>query len=124
DAIGLPSLPLPTSRTGTPAGDCTETITGPLHAAPWDPRVAWVGTQAVLWPNGTTVQFLHVPVLIVQGVPAVSFGATAIIGDTVLLTGHFDSRRGRFEACTMQFTPSTKSPAATPGPLDGRGTGS
>jgi hypothetical protein len=125
EAIGLPALPLPTSRAATPpAPDCAETITGPVRAAPWDPRVAWVGAQAVLWPYGTTVQFLRVPVLVVPGVPAVSFGATAVIGDTVLLTGHSDTRTGRFDACGMQLVPSVETPAATPGPLDGRGTGS
>jgi hypothetical protein len=124
DAIGLPALPLPTSRAAAPAADCAETITGPLHAAPWDSRVAWVGTQAVLWPYGTTVQFLPIAALVAPGAPAIPFGATAMVGDTVLLTGHIDRRIGRFAACGVELVAGADTPAVTPGPLDGRGTGS
>jgi hypothetical protein len=108
---------------------CAQQLRGPLHGAPWDPRVAWVGVQAVVWPTGTSAWFVPDAVVEVLGR---TDGVAARADDLVSLTGTLDDS-GRFNACTMRLAsaadiggPRTLGdvPAATPGPLAGRGTGS
>ncbi len=125
DAITRPSLPLPTGGEKAKGNDCSEALAGSLRVAPWDPRVVWVGTQAVVWPTGTFARFLDPPIVSVPGNP---YGAAATPGDEVLVTGTLDTVRRQFNACSLRLLPGAslpgaELPGATPALPDGRGTG-
>ncbi|HVN11320.1 MAG TPA: hypothetical protein VMT69_04450, partial [Kineosporiaceae bacterium] len=99
DVLGRPALPLPTGGERARRNDCSETLAGTLSGAPWDPRVAWVGAERVVWPSGTVVRFLPSAVLSVPGAAA---ELTAGGGDRVVLTGSLDTAAGQFDACSVQ----------------------
>ena len=128
DVLARPALPLPAAKAPPATDACPETIEGLLLGSPWDPRVAWVQAQDVVWPQGTSVWF--VPEIVVEVIGKTD-GTTAHEFDNVQLTGRL-GEDGRFNACTMTLgsagapAPSGvgEVPAVTPGPLSGRGTGS
>ena len=128
DVLARAALPLPAAIASPATNACTETIEGMLLGSPWDPRVAWVQAEEVVWPQGTSAWF--VPDIVVEVIGKTD-GTTAHEFDHVQLTGRRGAD-GRFDACTMTLgsaSAQTSSgvgevPAVTPGPPAGRGTGS
>ena len=126
EALGRPGLPLPTGGDKVKGNTCGETLTGQLHGSPWDPRVAWVGDTAVVWPTGTTLRFLPFAQLTAPGDP---YGTFAAQYDPLTVTGMLNETGLAFNACRVALAPfaassgSGETPAVTPGPLSGRGTG-
>ena len=106
DAMGRAALPLPTGGDKVPTNTCRETLTGQLHGAPWDPRVAWVGDTAVVWPTGTTLRFLPTAQLRVPGDP---YGTFATEGDQLTVTGSINPTSGAFNACRVGLAPTAAS---------------
>jgi hypothetical protein len=104
DAISRPSLPLPTGGEKVKFNTCSETLTGQLHASPWDPRVAWVGDMPVVWPTGTVLRFLPLAQLTTAGDP---YGASAAEGDEVTVTGMLSDSGLAFNGCAMRLMPSS-----------------
>ena len=128
--VARPSLPLPLGGEKARTDGCAETATGPLLGSPWDPRVAWVGNLRVAWPTGTTAWFGQG---VTVGVVSATEGTFASQGEVITLTGMLDESGTGFNACAMSLVPSARPgapgtigevPAVTPGPLEGRGTGS
>jgi hypothetical protein len=103
DALGRPALPLPTGGEQAASSHCSESLTGELHASPWDPRVAWVGGTAVVWPTGTTIRFLPVAELTAGGGQR---GSSAAQDAPVTVSGSFSSGGLAFDACAVAETPS------------------
>lgn len=126
EALSRPALPLPTGGERVQGNTCSKALTGPLHGSPWDPRVAWVGSMPVVWPSGTAVRFLPRVQLTLAGA---LYGSTAPGGGTsVELVGMPDRDGVAFDACRVVSVSGgnlvTPTPATTPGPVAGRGTGS
>lgn len=101
DALSRPSLPLPTGSEKAERNTCADSLTGELQGSPWDPRVAWVGDTAVVWPTGTVLRFLPLARLTTPGRPG---GAFAAQHDWVTLTGMTGSAGRSFDACAMAPT--------------------
>lgn len=97
--VAAPSLPLPAQASGHVPAACGATLDGDLRTAPWDPRVAWVGSTAVVWPPGTSVRFTQVAALTV---PTTDGSVRFVAGARVLLRGTLDARRATFTVCAAQ----------------------
>ena len=128
DALSRPALPLPTGGEKLGNNTCAETLAGQLHAAPWDPRVAWAGDMTVVWPTGTRARFLPRVWLNTLGSGSAE---QAVLDDPVVVTGILDDTGLAFDACSWTLGSAGIGasgamgdvPAVTPGPLAGRGTG-
>jgi hypothetical protein len=99
DALGRPALPLPTGGEKAKLNTCSESLAGQLNAAPWDPRVAWVGDMPVVWPTGTVLRFLPLAEITTPGQPS---GASAFQFDPVTLQGMLSASGLSFDACGMR----------------------
>lgn len=97
DSVALPALPLPVSA--APATACSTTVTGQLRGSPWDSRVAWVGSDAVVWPAGTIVEFT--PALSLT-LPTADGSVRFARGAPVSLRGALDERTKAFVACVPE----------------------
>jgi hypothetical protein len=104
DALERPALPLPTGGDKAKLNTCEETLTGQLHGSPWDPRVAWVGDTAVVWPSGTTLRFLPFAQLTTPGDPR---GASAAQGDLLTVSGMLSETGLGFNACRVALAPTS-----------------
>ncbi|MFN8629478.1 MAG: hypothetical protein U0838_03905 [Chloroflexota bacterium] len=107
DIVSRPALLLPTASTPADPGSCSETLVGSLRGLPWDPRVALIDQQAVVWPAGTSVWFA--PDVIVETIGKTD-GTTAHSGDRVELAGRFSEDTLNFYACSMRLSPATAGP--------------
>jgi hypothetical protein len=95
-AIALASLPLPVEARAPRPASCAVTLEGDLRAAPWDPRVAWVGGTSVVWPAGSNIRFTAVSALTV---PTADGTVRLVEGARARLRGTRDARTGAFVAC-------------------------
>jgi hypothetical protein len=110
DVLARPAMPLPVAHAPPAPDACRETIEGMLLGSPWDPRVAWVQAQEVVWPQGAAAWF--VPDIVVEVIGKAD-STTAHEFDHVRLTGRLGDD-GRFTACTM-----TLGSAGAPAPSGG-----
>ncbi len=118
DALARPALPLPTGGDHVVANRCAASLTGPLHASAWDPRVAWVGGTAVVWPTGTAVRFLPTAQLAAPNAPRLTLARP---GDILTLKGMRGAPGDAFDACSIALAPPSATnggsvPSAGPGP--------
>jgi hypothetical protein len=118
NALARPALPLPTGGDHVVASRCAASLTGPLHASAWDPRVAWVGGTAVVWPTGTAVRFLPTAQLAAPDAPRLTLARP---GDMLTLMGMRGAPGDAFNACSVALAPAPgpggdSVPTAVPGP--------
>jgi hypothetical protein len=96
-SAGLP-VPDPVDEPAAGAPCAGEERRGTVRASPWDPRVAWVGTDELTWPAGWSAVF--VPDLRLVGRDG---QVVAAAGDEVRLVGAVSGvEGGRFVACAVQ----------------------